>query len=215
MYPQIVIGHRTDKPGARIDMSQHWDHLIPLSEIGLDRDAIVVWLIAKFIHPAPAAQGTHQMLIEGDVKDIGDHCQTLGATMLNRLQALFDGAITGIIGEKPPDQGKASTAQRILNGRLGFDVLGRPLIGVIGPKQERGDALPPNLLAWKGGAHEGEKDEMDNQHTDSTKEEYDDRTILQFSPVLVELCKAYDDFPPSSEPSLLSFRHMTRIFLIW
>ncbi len=125
------------------------------------------------------------MLIKGDVKDIGDHSQTLGATIFNRLQALFNGAITGIIGEKTPDQGKASTAQRILNGRLGFDVLGRPLIGVIGPKQERGDALPPNLLAWKRCTHEGEKDEMDNQHTDSTKEEYYDCTILQFSPVLV------------------------------
>ncbi len=74
------------------------------------------------------------MLIEGDVKDIGDHSQTLGATMLNRLQALFDGAITGIIGEKTPDQGKASAAQRLLNGRLGFDVLGRPLISVIRTK---------------------------------------------------------------------------------
>ncbi len=74
------------------------------------------------------------MLIEGDVKDIGDHCQTMCTTILNRLQALFNGAITGIIGEKTPDQGKASAAQRILNGRLGFDVLGRPLIGVIGTK---------------------------------------------------------------------------------
>ncbi len=71
--------------------------------------------------------------------------------------------------------------------------------------------MPPNLLAWKRCTHEGEKDEMDNQHTYSTKEEYYDRTILQFSPVLVELCEAFDDFPPLSEPSLLSFRHMTMI----
>ena len=74
------------------------------------------------------------MFIEGDVKDIGDHCQTMGTTMLNRLQALFNAAITGIIGEKTPDQSKASAAQRLLNGRLGFDVLRRPLISVIRTK---------------------------------------------------------------------------------
>src|SRR5579875_2121109 len=96
---------------------------------------IEIRFIAKFIHQAAMTEISDKMLVKGNIKDIGNHAQTMRAAIFNRVHILFNGGVTCAIGKKTAHQGKASPAQIYLKGRLFFNILEWILIGIVRSKQ--------------------------------------------------------------------------------